>query len=88
MIAKEDALPVRTQCAIAAVNRSTWYYQEKEEPEANVKLMNLIDEIHLDDPRSLTQQRPGGESQADTAAYGDYASFSAISQAQSLQEES
>jgi len=50
MIAKEDTLPVRTQCAIAAVNRSTWYYQAKEEPEQNVKLMNLIDEIHLDHP--------------------------------------
>ena len=50
MIAKEETLPVRTQFAIAAVNRSTWQYQAKKEPEPNVKLMNLIDEIHLNHP--------------------------------------
>jgi len=51
MIASHDTtLPVSEQCRLAGINRSTWYYEGKGEPEENVRLMDMIDELHLEHP--------------------------------------
>ena len=43
-------LSIAEQCRLVSVNRSTWYYDGKDEREENVRLMNMMDELHLDHP--------------------------------------
>jgi len=43
-------LAIAEQCRLVSVNRSTWYYDGKDEREENVELMNMMDELHLDHP--------------------------------------
>ena len=45
-----DGLSIAEQCSILGVNRSTWYYRGTDEREENVRLMNMIDELHLEHP--------------------------------------
>lgn len=51
MIARQDmSLSISEQCKLAGVGRSSWYYEAKEEPEENIRLMDMIDVLHLDHP--------------------------------------
>lgn len=43
-------LPVKEQCEILQLNRSSYYYQPRGESELNLKLMERIDQLHLDFP--------------------------------------
>ncbi len=46
----DTTLPIREQCELLNVSRSAWYYTASHESDENVKLMNRIDELHLDHP--------------------------------------
>ena len=35
------------QCALVQISRSSWYYRPVGESQANVRLMRLMDELHL-----------------------------------------
>lgn len=48
--AHDTTLPIREQCELLNVSRSAWYYTESQESDENIKLMNRIDELHLDHP--------------------------------------
>jgi putative transposase len=50
MIDKNKALPVKRQCELLAVARSTAYYQPVPLSEENLRIARTIDEIHLDKP--------------------------------------
>ena len=50
MIDRTHSLPVTRQCQLLSLNRSTVYYQLQGVPEEDLKLMRLIDEIHLKRP--------------------------------------
>ena len=50
MINQKHSLSLVKQCQTLAVARSGIYYQPKPESDANLKLMRLIDEIHLKRP--------------------------------------
>lgn len=43
-------IAISEQCKLLGVNRSTWYYESKDESEENIRLMDLIDELHLQHP--------------------------------------
>jgi putative transposase len=45
-----SSLPIAEQCRLLNVNRSTWYYDGKDEHEDNVRLMNMMDELHIEHP--------------------------------------
>lgn len=47
---QDSTLPIREQCKLVKVSRSAWYYTASQEPEENIKLMNRIDELHLEHP--------------------------------------
>jgi putative transposase len=47
---KGVSLSIIEQCKILGVNRSTWYYDGKDEREENVRLMGMMDELHLENP--------------------------------------
>ena len=47
MIDREHALPVVRQCEVLELNRSTVYYVHQPTPPADLALMRLIDELHL-----------------------------------------
>lgn len=47
---QDHHLAIAEQCRLAGVNRSTWYYTATDESEENVRLMNMIDRLHLDNP--------------------------------------
>lgn len=47
MIDKDAEVPVTRQCELLDVSRSTYYYQPVAINEAELKIMRLIDEIHL-----------------------------------------
>ena len=38
------------QCALMEISRSSWYYRPVGESQANVRLMRLMDELHLSCP--------------------------------------
>jgi putative transposase len=46
----DSSLPISKQCELTNVNRSTWYYAASDEPAENIRLMDMIDELHLDHP--------------------------------------
>jgi len=46
----QGGLSIVEQCKILGVNRSTWYYRGKDERGENVRLMDMIDEVHLAHP--------------------------------------
>ncbi len=50
MIDRTHALPVARQCQLLNLNRSTVYYQPMGVSDEDLKLMRLIDEIHLKRP--------------------------------------
>ena len=50
MITKESDLPITRQCELLSLNRSTVYYRDQDVPEADLKLMRRIDEMHLKRP--------------------------------------
>ncbi len=50
MIDRTHSLPVSRQCRLLDLNRSTVYYQPKGVSDEDLKLMRLIDEIHLKRP--------------------------------------
>lgn len=50
MINRNHSLSLVKQCQTLAIARSGIYYQPKPESDANLKLMRLIDEIHLKRP--------------------------------------
>jgi putative transposase len=41
------SIPVSSRCKMLGLNRSTFYYQAKDETPENIELMRLIDEIHM-----------------------------------------
>ena len=45
-----ESLSVRRQCALLGLNRSTWYYEPREESAENLALMRRIDEQYLHRP--------------------------------------
>lgn len=47
LVASEEALSVRRQCALLEVSRSRYYYQPQQESEENLALMRLMDERYL-----------------------------------------
>lgn len=49
-MARDDKLSVRRQCDLLGICRSLFYYQPKGEPEENLHLMRVIDELHMEDP--------------------------------------
>lgn len=44
------SLSIRRQCELLGLNRSTYYFNEKPESEANKKLIELLDHIFMDFP--------------------------------------
>jgi len=50
MIARTHALPVTRQCQLLGLNRSSVYYQPIGVSDEDLRLMRLIDEIHLKRP--------------------------------------
>jgi len=50
MISRDIELPVRRQCELLAVCRSSLYYQAKATSAADLALMRRIDELHLEYP--------------------------------------
>jgi putative transposase len=50
MIDRTHELPIRRQCQILEIGRSSYYYQAVPVSQADVDLMRLIDEIHLKYP--------------------------------------
>ena len=50
MINRNHSLSLVKQCQTLALARSGFYYQPRSESDANLKLMRLIDEIHLKRP--------------------------------------
>jgi len=60
-------LSVARQCELLELNRSTLYYEPRVEDALNIKLMNIIDQVHTDEPcygyRKMTEllQRDGHE---------------------------
>ena len=50
MIDKSHEVPVSAQCHLLELNRSTVYYQAQPVSEADLELMRLIDQIHLNYP--------------------------------------
>jgi len=50
MIDRTHSLPVTRQCQLLNLNRSTVYYQPMGVSDEDLKLMRLIDEIHLKRP--------------------------------------
>lgn len=50
MIDRKHELPVVRQCQLLELNRSSVYYQPAEVSDEDLKLMRLIDEIHLKRP--------------------------------------
>jgi putative transposase len=50
MIDRTHELPIRRQCQILEIGRSSYYYQAVPVKQADVDLMRLIDEIHLKYP--------------------------------------
>jgi putative transposase len=47
---KTSSIAITEQCQLLDVNRSTWYYTGKDESEDNIHLMDMIDELHLENP--------------------------------------
>ena len=47
MIERAHELPIRRQCQILEIGRSSYYYQAVPVNQADVDLMRVIDEIHL-----------------------------------------
>ncbi len=50
MIRNSDKLPIKSQCQLLNLSRSSVYYQNKEQPAPELKLMQQIDEVHLKYP--------------------------------------
>lgn len=50
ILQQEDELSVRKRCELMGFNRSTLYYQGKEESEENLMIMELLDKRHLMHP--------------------------------------
>ena len=50
MINRKDPLPITKQCHILELSRSSVYYMPAQISDKDVKLMRLIDEIHLEEP--------------------------------------
>lgn len=50
MIDRAHELPIRRQCQILEIGRSSYYYQAVPVKQADVDLMRIIDEIHLKYP--------------------------------------
>ena len=50
MIDRTHALPVTRQCQLLNLNRSSVYYQPMGVSDEDLRLMRLIDEIHLKRP--------------------------------------
>lgn len=50
MIDRTHELPIRRQCQVLEIGRSSYYYQAVPVNQADVDLMRLIDEIHLKYP--------------------------------------
>jgi putative transposase len=50
MVSRKDPLPVYRQCELLDLPRSTFYYRPRPVPEADLELMRLIDECHLQRP--------------------------------------
>jgi len=48
--AQDKTLSIREQCELLNVSRSAWYYTASQESDENIKIMNRIDELHLDHP--------------------------------------
>jgi putative transposase len=60
MIERGGKLTVKRQCELLGLNRTGLYYQSRPVPEADLRLMRRIDELHLEFPyygaRRLAQQ--------------------------------
>lgn len=50
ILQQEDELSVRKRCELLGFNRSTLYYQGKEESPENLEIMDLLDKRHLSHP--------------------------------------
>jgi len=50
MINRDTDLPIKRQCELLSLNRSTVYYQLQDVSEMDLKLMRRIDEMHLRRP--------------------------------------
>ena len=50
MVSRTEPLPVRRQCELLDLPRSTCYYQPKPVPEGDLDLMRTLDECHLQRP--------------------------------------
>ena len=50
MIDRTHSLPVTRQCQLLSLNRSSVYYQPIGVSDEDLRLMRLIDEIHLKRP--------------------------------------
>ena len=50
MVDRKDPLPVKHQCALLDLPRSTFYHQPKPVSDRELALMTLIDRCHLDHP--------------------------------------
>lgn len=48
--AADDALSVSEQCELLGLARSSYYYEPTPETEENLKVMNLMDEVHIEHP--------------------------------------
>ena len=50
MVMREHSLPVTRRCELLEVARSTAYYRPRPVSDADLALMRLIDEVHLELP--------------------------------------
>jgi putative transposase len=50
MTAKDQRLSITRQCQVVGISRSSWYYGSIQVSEADLVLMRLIDDIHLQYP--------------------------------------
>jgi len=47
MVDRKDPLPIKRQCQLLDVSRSTFYYQRQGDSDEELRLMRRIDECHL-----------------------------------------
>ncbi len=56
LISKNGKISIRRQCSLLSVSRGSYYFTPRGESEANLRLMRLIDEHHLEHPYKGVRQ--------------------------------
>ena len=51
MLDPNDRLSIREQCQLLGINRSSYYYKQKEENQENLRIMRLMDTFFITNTR-------------------------------------